>query len=143
MNNKKEKLSEKIKEGVSVQEIENFAKKYTSEVFSALALLIATISSLFNFFTGSSWSVFFAGIGAIVGLIFPNQANKALGKLYGMLRTQEKSTQIIFGIVKLVVAIFVPFALFAILGLLGGSSTHLHTYTSTKAKPKVKPPEEK
>jgi len=136
MNNKKEKISDKIKEGVSVQEIENFAKKYTSEVFSALSILVATISSLFNFFTGSAWSVVFAGIGAIIGLIFPNQTNMALGKLYGMLRTHEKSTQIIFGIVKLVIAIFVPFVLFAILGLLGGTSTHLHTYLAAKPKPK-------
>jgi hypothetical protein len=133
---KKEKLSEKIKEGVSVKEIENFAKKYTCEVFSALAIFIATISSAFNFFTGSVWSVLFAGAGAIVALILPNQINKTLGKFYEMIKTQEKATQIIIGIVKLVIAIFVPLVLFALLGLLGGSSTHLHSLKSKSQQEK-------
>lgn len=131
---KKEKISEKIKEGVSVQELENFAKKYTSELFSALALFIATISSLFDFFTGSGWSVLFAGLGAIAGLLFPNQINTTLGKFYDMVQKQEKMTQIIIGSVKIVIAVFVPFVLFTIIALLGGASSHLHTSGKSKNK---------
>ncbi|PIS01846.1 MAG: hypothetical protein COT84_00020 [Chlamydiae bacterium CG10_big_fil_rev_8_21_14_0_10_35_9] len=120
--------SEKPKEGMSFKELEDFGKKYTNEIFAALAVLIATISSLFDFFIGAGLSILFAGIGAIVAVIFPEQIDKALGKFYGMIKKQEKATQIIIGIVKVVVALFVPFVLFALMGLIAGSSRHLHVY---------------
>jgi hypothetical protein len=68
---KKENITEKYKEGVSVEEIEKFARKYTNEVFLILSLIIATISSIFKFFTGPSWSLIFAGLLAIAGIAFP------------------------------------------------------------------------
>lgn len=128
----KQKITDKLKEGVSVKEIEDFAKKYTSEVFSALAIFIATVSSLFDFFTGAGWSVLFAGLGAITGLIFPNQVDAALEKFYSMVKRQEKPTQFIIGTVKLVIAIFIPFVLFCLLGLIGGTSKHIHSFKDEK-----------
>ncbi len=129
---KKESMKDKIKDGVSVQEIEDFAKRYTNEVFAALAILVATISSLFDFFTGAGWSVIFAGAGAVVAIIFPDQISKGLGKMYAMIHKQEKPTQIILGIVKLVAAILVPFVLFALVGLLAGCSDYIHLKTKKK-----------
>lgn len=115
-----------LKDGVSVQEIENFARKYMNEVFSVLALIVATISSIFDFFTGAGWSLVFAGIFAIVAIIFPDQIERGLKKVYKILSKDEKSTQIILGIVRLVIAIFVPFILFGFIGLLSGISYHIH-----------------
>ena len=69
MNDKK--IGEKIKEGVSVQELESLARKYTTEVFLILAIFVASISSIFNFFTGAGWSIAFAGLGAIISLSIP------------------------------------------------------------------------
>lgn len=115
-----------LKDGVSVQEIENFARKYTNEVFSILALIVATISSVFDFFTGAGWSVVFAGIFAILAIIFPNQIERGLKKMYKVLSRDEKSTQIILGIVRIVIALFLPFILFGFLGLLSGISYHIH-----------------
>jgi hypothetical protein len=121
---KKENLTEKYKEGVSVEDIEKFARKYTNEVFLILSLIIATISSIFNFFTGPAWSLLLAGLLAIVGIAFPSQVEKVVKKIFKFQAKEEKSTIIIIGIVRIVLGIFIPFILFAELGLLAGFSFH-------------------
>ncbi len=121
---KKEKFTDKLKEGVSVEEIENFARKYTMEVFSSLAIIIAAISSTFDFFTGPGWSLMLGALAAVLGIVFPKQIDAALGKFYGFVVKQEKSTQIIIGVVKIVIALFVPFIIFILVGCLAGSAYH-------------------
>jgi hypothetical protein len=64
----KNKLSGKLKEGVSVQELEDFARKYSTEVFTVVALIIGCISSIFNFFTGPTWTILFLTLGAVLGI---------------------------------------------------------------------------
>ena len=124
---KKNKLSEKLKEGVSVQELEEFARKHMTEVISVLALTIATISSAFDFFTGPTWTILFTALGAILGIFLPASVERWLKQLYGFTFKQEKSTQMILGGVKIVIAIFIPFVLFGIVGLLAGTSYHYYT----------------
>lgn len=121
---KKGKIGDKLKEGVSVEEIEHFARKYTAEVFLALAVVIASISSTFDFFTGPGWSLLLGGLGAVVSIIFPEQIARMFDKFYSFTNKQEKSTQIIIGVVRLIVAIFVPFIIFAEIGCLAGISYH-------------------
>src|SRR3990167_4615668 len=120
----KNKFTDKIKEGISVNEIEGFARKHTTEAFSAIALIIAAISSSFDFFTGPRFSILFLAIGTLIAIIFPIQTEKGLKQFYTFTFKQEKMTEVIFGIVKIVVALFIPFLSFAFLGLLGGSSYH-------------------
>ena len=120
------KFTEKLKEGVSVKEIEDFTRQHTIEVFSILAIIIATITSCWDFFTGPKISVFFFALGAIVSILFPVVIERALKQLYNFMLKQEKSTQLILGAVKIVIAIFIPFILFAVLGLLAGSSYHYY-----------------
>ena len=121
------KVTEKIKEGVSVEEIEKFARKYTNEVFLILALIVATISSIFGFFTGPIWSLFFAGLLAIIAIAIPGPVGKILKKLLKWQAKSEKTTIIIVGIVRIIFGIFVPFIIFAELGLLAGYSFHTTT----------------
>jgi hypothetical protein len=116
---KDKKDSEQI-EGVSVKEIEGFVKRYMTESFLVLSIIIATISSIFSFFTGPSWSVLFLGMGAVVSIIFPEKLFALINKALCFLKKQEKASQIIIGIVRLVIAIFIPFITFAELGLLSG-----------------------
>lgn len=123
----KNKFTEKLKEGVSVQELEDFARKHSTEVFTVVALVIASISSMFNFFTGPSWSIFFIAIGSILGIFFPTPVDRGLKQLYDFIFKQEKSTQLILGAVKIVIAIFIPFVLFGTMGLLAGTSYHYYT----------------
>ena len=59
----KDKFTDKLKEGVSVQELEEFARKHTTEVFSVLAIIVGAISSAFDFFTGPGWTIVFTALG--------------------------------------------------------------------------------
>ena len=117
-------MGDKFKEGVSVQELENFARKYTTEVFLILALIIAAISSILDFFTGPSWSIGVVALGAIISIAFPEKVISVQKKLFKFLSRPEKTTQYIVGGVRLVLAIFLPFILFAEVGLLAGIAFH-------------------
>lgn len=121
------KLMDKIKEGVSVQEVEDFARKYTTEVFSVLAILIGSISSMYNFFTGPKLTIALIAIGVILGVFFPAPVEKGLKQFYSFSFKQEKTTQMILGLVKVVVGLFIPFFLFGFMGLLAGTSYHYYT----------------
>ncbi|HEY4254879.1 MAG TPA: hypothetical protein VGM34_00850, partial [Chlamydiales bacterium] len=123
----KDKFTKKFKEGVSVQEIENFARKHTTEVFTVLALVIGSISSSWGFFTGPKMTIFFLVIGTILGIFFPAPVERGLKQLYAFSYKQEKMTQMVLGIVKIVVALFIPFLLFGVFGLLAGTSYHYYT----------------
>lgn len=137
----KNKFTEKLKEGVSVQELEDFARKHSTEVFTVVALVIASISSIFSFFTGPTWTILFLTIGIILGVFFPTPVDKGLKQLYDFTFKQEKSTQFILGAVKIVIAIFIPFVLFAIMGLLAGTSYHYYTRRGqTMIQPKTPRP---
>ena len=121
------KLMDKIKEGVSVQEVEDFARKYTTEVFSVLAIVIGSISSMYNFFTGPKLTIAFMAIGVILGIFFPAPVEKGLKQFYSFSFKQEKTTQMILGLVKVIVSLFIPFVLFGFMGLLSGTSYHYYT----------------
>lgn len=137
----KNKITDKLKEGVSVKEIEEFTRKHTTEVFSILAILIATVSSCWDFFTGPKLTIFFVALGCVVAILFPVQIERGLKQLYNFAFKQEKTTQMIIGAVKIVVAIFIPFLIFGIVGLLAGSSYHYYVRQAqilTQNQPKKK-----
>lgn len=122
----KNKFVDKLKEGVSVHELEGFASKHTTELFSVIAMVIGAISSAYDFFTGPTLTIFFLTIGALVAVFFPAPVEKGLKQLYSFTFKQEKMTEIILGAVKIVVAIFIPFLYFGLLGLLAGTSYHYY-----------------
>lgn len=121
------KLMDKIKEGVSVQEVEDFARKYAVEAFSALAIFIGSISSMYGFFTGPKMTIVFLAVGVILGVFFPAPVEKGLKQFYSFSYKQEKTTQMILGLVKVVIGLFIPFVLFGFVGLLAGTSYHYYT----------------
>jgi hypothetical protein len=131
---KKFPLTDKLKEGVSVQELENLARKYTVEGFLIFSIIIATISSIFGFFTGYGWSLLFAGLGAISSIAFPEAMGKFIKKLFKLVTRQEKAAQIAIGIVRVVLALFIPFILFAEIGILAGSAFHHFSHSMAIAK---------
>lgn len=137
----KNKISQKLKEGVSVQELETFARKHTTEVFSVLAIIIGSISSIFDFFTGPGMAIAFMAIGTIVAIFFPAPVEKGLKQMYAFTYKQEKTTEIIIGAVKIVVAVFIPFLYFGLLGLLSGTSYHYyvrHSQITSQNEPRRK-----
>ncbi len=120
------KFTDKLKEGISVEEIESFTRKHTTEVFTLLAIAIGAISSSFHFFTGPGLTIFAAAVGMIGAVLFPTHVDKILKRYYLFCQKQEKSTQMVLGAVKIVLGLFIPFVLYAGLGLLAGSSYHYY-----------------
>jgi len=123
-NMNKNKFTEKLKKGVSVHEIEHFTRKHLTEVFTVAALVIGAISSCWDFFIGPKLTLLFFTLGAVLGIFFPVFVEKVIHKLYVR---QETTTQLVFGAVKIVIAIFIPFVLFGVFGLLAGTAYHYYT----------------
>lgn len=124
MDNKK--LTERFKEGISPEQLENFARKHTPEVFSTVALFLGAVSSIFDFFTGAGWSILFCALGAIIAISFPVATEQKLKKIYNFSLSQDKMTEMVLGGVKIVIAIFLPFLFFGLIGLLAGTSYHYY-----------------
>ena len=134
----KNNFIDKLKDGVSVQEMEDFARKHTIEVFMVLAILIGAISSMYDFFTGPKMTIVFLSAVAILSIFFSAPVERGLKQLHSFLFKQEKMTQIIIGVVKIVIALFIPFVLFGLLGLLAGTSYHYysrHAQITTESRP--------
>lgn len=123
-NRDKPSIADKLKEGVSVDEMQHFFRKYLSESFIILAIIIATISSTFDFFMKPGWSLFMITIGAVISIGLPDKTHFWQRKWFIFLHKQEKFTQIIIGSVRLAVALFIPMIIFAELGLLSGIAFH-------------------
>ncbi|MCB1110158.1 MAG: hypothetical protein KDK64_04200, partial [Chlamydiia bacterium] len=111
-----------LKEGVSVQELENFGKKYHIEIFLVLYFLLATLLT-FIFF-GAAWSIFLAGVGGILGVWLPNKIEKATRAAFGFALKQEKATKLVLAVVGIIIAFFLPPLVFFFLGLVGGTGMH-------------------
>jgi len=109
--------NDKPKDGISVKEIENFAKKFRFEVFFCLSLILACFFS-FVFFT--AWSIILSAVGGIAGLLVPAKVEKIARKMHSFCAKQEQITQLVLGIVLLVLSIFLPFLPFLLLGAAGG-----------------------
>jgi hypothetical protein len=122
----KNKFTTKLKEGVSMHELEHLARKHTTEVLSVLAVVIASVSSAYDFFTGPKLTILFFAIGAIAAICFPAPVERGLKQLYHFTFKQEKTTEIIIGGIKIIVAVFIPFLYFGLMGLLAGTSYHYY-----------------
>lgn len=120
------KFNKKFKNGISPQQIENFAKKHTQEVFSNLSIFIAFISSSFSFFSGTELSILLASAGAILGIGFASKIEPYIRKSYIFLINQDKNIEMLLGGVKIVIALFLPFVFFGFLGILSGISYHYY-----------------
>src|SRR5438128_129285 len=96
----------KDKDGVSVKEIEKFAKKHRFEVFFGLAIVLACFFSFVMFGTG--WAILLASVGGILGVLFPAKVEFIAKKVYNFIFKQEQTIQIVLGIFGLILAIFIP-----------------------------------
>jgi hypothetical protein len=119
------------KKGVSVKEIEEFTKKHRYEVFFCALFVLTCIFSLVGHF-GSGWSIFFAMGGAVLGAIFPTKTDSLLKMVFKFVFKQDKTIQIVLGAVSLILAIFVPFIIFLIVGLVAGRVMNIMAVDSSK-----------
>ncbi len=111
---------EKKKEGVSVKELENYAKKHRFEIFFCILFILASLFTLI--FWGPTISIFLAGIGGIISVLLPEKIEHLSRKFSAMAFKQQGTTQLIIGIVALIVAIFLAPIIFLLMGLHAGKS---------------------
>ena len=112
----------KSKDGVSVKEIEEFAKKHRFEVFFCLAFVLACIFTFVMW--GPSWSVIAAAVGAVIGILFSESVTRCSKATFQFIFKHEQTTLLVLGILFLVLAVFIPPLYFLLLGLHGGKDMH-------------------
>lgn len=122
----KNKFTDKLKQGISVHELESFARMHTTELLSVIAVLVGAISSSYDFFIGPRMTILFLALGCIMGIIFPAPIERSLKKMYAFTFKQEKTTELMMGGVKIIIAVFLPFLFFGFIGLLAGTSYHYY-----------------
>ncbi len=113
----------KSKEGMSVKEIEEYAKKHRYEVFFCLLLVVSGIATMFKMWP--RWSVLFAAAGGIVAVLLSAKVEMLLKKAFSFVFERDKTIQIVFGLFALIIAIFLPPIIFLMVGLFGGRSMNL------------------
>jgi hypothetical protein len=126
---------DKPKEGVSVKEIEAFAKKHRFEVFFCLAFILACFFTFILW--GPGWSIIAAAVGAIIGILLAEKVTHFSKMIFSFVFKQEQTIQLVLGIVGLILAIFIPPLYFLLLGLHGGKDMqHWATeiYNQTKSR---------
>lgn len=111
---------EKKKDGVSVKELEGYAKKHRFEIFFCILFILASLFTLV--FWGSTLSIFLAGIGGIISIFLPTQIENFSRKMAHTVFSKEGTMQLIIAIVALIVAIFLAPLIFLIVGLHAGKS---------------------
>lgn len=123
------KPGDKFKEGMSVQEIENFGKKFRLELFYSVLFILAAFFGALMYAPG--WSVFLGGIGGIVGIWIPDKVGMLVEGIYSFLKKQNAAvTWIIIG-VSYVIAIFLPMLIYLIAGL---GASHALYFSAVKAE---------
>lgn len=105
------------KDGVSVKEIENFAKNNRFKLFLCLSFLLACF---FSFVFFAAWSIILTAVGGIVGVLMSSKVESFTSKAHAFCEKQETTTQLILGCVALILSIFLPPLTFFTLGISGG-----------------------
>lgn len=123
------------KEGVSVKEIEGYVKSNRYEVFFVALFVLATLFTLV--FWGAKISIFLAGIGAIVGTLLSAQVDQFSHKMGAAVFSKEATTQLLIGLVCLIVAIFLAPVIFLVLGLHAGKGMVKMAKKSSSGGPKA------
>lgn len=112
----------------SLPEFQRYARSHLSELMTIGSILLASISSWYGTFWGSAgWSFFMFSIAMAVGVLIPNHADKILKQIYRILTQRSKTGELVLGIVKMLIAIAIPWVIFAIVGILAGESYHYYT----------------
>jgi uncharacterized membrane protein len=121
---------EKLKQ--NIPDVGRFARRHLSQTLTTLALLIGAFSAWKGFFVGGAFiTLFFLAAGAALGIFLPTRVDEALKKVFQALHKKNKASEIVIGMIKIVMALFVPFVFFGFIGVFAGSA---YSYYSRKAE---------
>lgn len=116
------------KNGFTVGEIQGKMKKYGLEI-SLCAIFILT--GIFTLIWGGIWvfwAIVLCMVGAVLGILFPMPINKVVTKALEFIY-KEKFTSIVIAVLGIVLAVFLPPIIFALVGVIAGKSFALHSRT--------------
>lgn len=100
-----------------------FAQRHLVETLTWAAIILAVFSAWSGMFIGTlGWSLVIMIIGAGAGIFFPRHMDMGMKRVYGFSRGSRQVTPIIAEIVKLAVALFLPFLYFGFLGIMAGTA---------------------
>ena len=124
------KTDNEKKDGVSIQQIENFGKHNATEIFFCVVFILA---SLFSFlFYGADWSIYAAGLGAAVAVWLPKSIGRFMHAIFKFCVEQQKPTKLVIAGVGVVLSIFLPPLIFLCIGLLAGRGSIRYTQDAIK-----------
>lgn len=106
-----------MKEGFTMQEIEQFGKTHKMSILLSAVFLVSAIC---NMLFWDSLSIWLIALGAIGGLCFPEHISGFLLKTAGFIGKQERTVRLVFAGVALALAIVFPPLHFLIAGLIAG-----------------------
>jgi len=113
-------MKKTLKEGPTLQEIEEFGKRHQFKITAIACFVLATI--FIHFFFGAPWGIFLVGVGTILGLLLPQKICNAKVSLFLFIFRQNKTAQISFIVAALIVAIFLPLIPFLLTGMVAGGA---------------------
>jgi hypothetical protein len=126
------KQSDEKKEGITVEQLENFGKSHRIEIFFCIIFILSSICSFFLF--GPGWSIYAAGLGGIIAVWMPRHVGSLALATFHFCVAQHKVTKIVIAVFGLIVAIFLPPLVFLCIGAMAGRGFHRHAAESLKMK---------
>jgi len=127
-------MADEKKDGMSVKELEDFAKKHRLEVFFCLLFLLSCVFGVWGFVFKCGWNILGLTVGAILSILMPAKIDGMLKKMMSFAFKQDTTIQLVFGIVSLVLAIFLPIVIFLLVGMYGGKSLYMQAMESSQTK---------
>jgi hypothetical protein len=126
------KPGDEKKDGVTVEQLENFGKHHRIEIFFCILFILSSFCSFLLF--GPGWSVYGAGLGGIIAVWIPKYVGKIALATFNFCVTQHKVTKIVIAVFGIILSIFVPPLIFLCIGLMAGRGFHRHAAESIKMK---------
>lgn len=111
--------------GFKMGELEGKLKRFGLEIALCAIFILTAIFTLVWSGGMLLWSVILSMIFAIVGVLTPRAMDKAITAGLEFVY-KEKITSIVMAVVGVLISIFVPAVIFALIGLLAGTSFALH-----------------
>ena len=127
--------------GFTVSQIEGQVKKYASEIGLCVIFAVSAIFTLIWSGSMMIWSIILCMALAIIGTLIPSYMNDGINKIVDFIY-RDKIVLIVAGVVLLIIAIFIPVIIFAIVGLLSGGSLSFEMKKKAQSSPFYENPRE-
>lgn len=118
------KDSNEQRKGFTVSELEGTAKKYASEIGLAVIFIVSAIFTLIWSGAMMVWAILLCMILGVIGAVIPDSMTVGINKSIDFIY-KEKIVLIVTGIVLLIIGIFIPVLIFALVGLIAGGALSL------------------